>query len=51
MAVTKRLRASPLERHKRVSFYIFLAPWIFGFVLLEVTPIVWGFVISLSNRH
>ena len=49
MGVTK-LRQSPLERHRRVSFYIFLAPWLTGFIVLQVTPIVWGFVISLTNR-
>jgi multiple sugar transport system permease protein len=39
-----------LERHKRTSFYLFLAPWIFGFLFMQVTPIVWGFFISLTNR-
>jgi multiple sugar transport system permease protein len=42
--------AATLERHKRVSFYIFLAPWILGFLFLQVVPIAWGFVISLTNR-
>jgi multiple sugar transport system permease protein len=50
MAEMKRLGASPLERHKRLSFYLFLAPWLFGFLFLQVTPIIWGFVISLTNR-
>jgi multiple sugar transport system permease protein len=39
-----------LERHKRTSFYLFLAPWIFGFLFMQVTPIVWGFIMSLTNR-
>jgi multiple sugar transport system permease protein len=39
-----------LERHKRASFYIFLLPWIIGFLFMQVTPIVWGFIISLTNR-
>jgi multiple sugar transport system permease protein len=39
-----------LERHKRASFFLFLAPWIFGFVFMQVTPIVWGFIISLTIR-
>lgn len=50
MAVRAAVRASPLERHKRVSFYLFLAPWLFGFLFLQVVPIVWGFAISLTNR-
>ena len=50
MAAITRIGASSLERHKRVSFYVFLAPWILGFVFLQVVPIAWGFVISLTNR-
>ncbi len=42
--------SSSLERHKRTSFYIFIAPWLLGFILLQVVPIAWGFVISLTNR-
>ena len=49
MAGTRRI-VSTLERHKRVSFYIFLLPWIFGFLFLQVVPIAWGFIISLTNR-
>ena len=41
---------SSLERQKRVSFYVFLAPWILGFLFMQLTPIVWGFFISLTNR-
>ena len=44
------VRAHSLERHKRGSFYLFLAPWLFGFLFMQVTPIVWGFLISLTNR-
>ncbi len=50
MAAITRIGGRSLERHKRVSFYIFLAPWILGFVLLQVVPIAWGFIISLTNR-
>jgi len=39
-----------LERHKRTSFYLFLLPWIIGFLFMQVTPIIWGFLISLTNR-
>jgi len=48
--VTAAYHSSPLERHKRTSFYVFIAPWLFGFIFLQVVPIAWGFVISLSNR-
>jgi multiple sugar transport system permease protein len=44
------VHSSSLESEKRLSFYLFIAPWIFGFIFLQVTPIVWGFIISLTNR-
>lgn len=50
MPVKARRRPASLDRHKRVSFYVFLAPWIVGFVCLQVVPIVWGLLISLTNR-
>jgi len=39
-----------MERQKRISFYTFIAPWVFGFLFLQIIPIVWGFIISLTNR-
>lgn len=39
-----------IERDKRVSFYLFLAPWIFGFLAFQAIPIIWGFYTSLQNR-
>jgi multiple sugar transport system permease protein len=41
---------SSVEKQKRISFYIFIAPWLIGFLLIQLTPIVWGFIISLTNR-
>jgi multiple sugar transport system permease protein len=32
-----------------VSFYAFIAPWLIGFLLLSVVPLVFGFGISLTN--
>ena len=43
-------RRTPFEREKRVSFYVFLAPWIFGFLAFQMVPVVWGFYLSLQNR-
>ncbi len=43
-------RGSKLEGERRASFYLFLTPWILGFLLFMVVPIVWGFWISLTNR-
>ena len=41
---------SRLDRERRVSFYVFLAPWIVGFLILQALPITWGFWMSLTNR-
>ncbi len=38
------------ERNKTASFFIFIAPWIFGFVLFQLVPIFWGLYISFTNR-
>ena len=32
-------------------FYIFIAPWLIGWVVLSIVPLVLGFVISLSNYN
>lgn len=38
------------EGEQRTSFYLFLAPWIIGFLLFQLLPIGWGFWTSLTNR-
>jgi len=32
------------------SFFIFISPWIFGFIFFQMIPIIWGLVISFTNR-
>jgi multiple sugar transport system permease protein len=44
------MRRNRLEADRRRSFYIFLCPWIAGFLLFQVLPIGWGFWTSLTNR-
>ncbi len=41
---------SKIEKQKRISFYIFISPWLFGFICLQLFPITWGFVVSLTSR-
>ncbi len=43
-------RNNVLERKKTVSFFIFIAPWIFGFILFQLIPIMWGLYTSFTNR-
>jgi ABC-type sugar transport system permease subunit len=44
-----------MKRHRRAaeqrtSFYLFLIPWIIGFLLFQLIPIGWGFYTSLTSR-
>jgi len=43
-------RLGRMKAENRKSFYIFLAPWIIGFLIFSLLPIGWGLVTSLTNR-
>ena len=46
-----RIRStSTIARERRISFFIFISPWIFGFLVFQVMPIVYGFSTSLTNQ-
>lgn len=36
-------------RYPKRTFYAFVAPWAIGFLLLTAAPMVYGFVVSLTN--
>lgn len=36
-------------RYPKKAFYAFVAPWAIGFVLLTAAPMVYGFLVSLTN--
>lgn len=36
-------------RRRTIAFYIFIAPWLIGFVLLSVAPLCIGFLTSLTD--
>jgi multiple sugar transport system permease protein len=44
-----RWRKSARARGKTISFYLFVAPWLLGFVLLSIAPLCIGFFTSLTN--
>ncbi len=44
------MRRSRAVAEQRTSFYLFLLPWIVGFLLFQLIPIGWGFWTSLTNR-
>lgn len=44
-----RARRSARSRREAISFYLFISPWLLGFILLTVFPLVLGFLTSLSN--
>lgn len=37
------------NRYPKRAFYAFVSPWLIGFVLLTATPMIYGFVVSLTN--
>jgi len=44
-----RRAKSTRARKRTISFYLFVAPWLLGFVLLSVAPLCIGFFTSLTN--
>ena len=39
-----------ISRQTRLSFYIFISPWIFVFLTFQIMPVIWGLYTSLTNR-
>ena len=39
-----------LKRETTASFFIFISPWIFGFIFFQLIPIFWGLGTSFTNR-
>jgi len=50
-APQQAVRRKGLTRQQRraVSFYLFISPWLIGFVLLGAIPLILGFLTSLTN--
>jgi len=44
-----RSRLSSRAVRKTVAFYGFIAPWLIGFVLLGIIPLILGFLTSMTN--
>ncbi len=47
--VRTRRRMSARAWRRAVAFYLFIAPWLLGFVFLLVFPLIVGFLTSLTN--
>ncbi len=45
----QRERKSKRAQREERAFYLFITPWLLGFVGLSLFPLILGFVISLSN--
>lgn len=43
------MAARKWTRYPKRTFYAFIAPWAVGFALLTAAPMVYGFVVSLTN--
>jgi multiple sugar transport system permease protein len=49
--VAKRARQGRRARREAISFYLFISPWLLGFICLSLIPLVIGFMTSLSNYN
>jgi multiple sugar transport system permease protein len=49
LAPVARKKASSRSRRERLSFYFFLSPWIFGFLVISLIPLLLGLAISFTN--
>ena len=45
----KRLTQGTLRQQEERSFYLFILPWLIGFVLFTGGPVVYSFLMSLTN--
>jgi multiple sugar transport system permease protein len=45
----KRLTQGTLRQQEERSFYLFILPWLIGFVLFTGGPVVYSFIMSLTN--
>lgn len=45
----RRRRRSKRALSEELSFHLFTLPWLLGFVLLTAIPLIFGFIISLTN--
>ena len=46
---TRRTRRPDWYRYSGRTFYLFVSPWVLGFVLLTVLPLAYAFALSLTN--
>jgi multiple sugar transport system permease protein len=49
--VARRARQGRRARRETISFYLFISPWLLGFICLSLIPLVIGFMTSLSNYN
>jgi multiple sugar transport system permease protein len=45
----KRLTQSTLAQREERSFYLFILPWLIGFILFTGGPVIYSFIISLTD--
>ena len=48
-ALRARVKVGPRSRREIAWFYVFISPWLVGFLFLTLVPMVMGFGLSLSN--
>lgn len=44
-----RRQSNQMNRRELRSFLLFISPWLFGFFVVTMVPLLWGFYLSLTN--
>ncbi|GHO90587.1 ABC transporter [Reticulibacter mediterranei] len=48
-ATSARQASRRWSRYSRRTFYLFLAPWLLGFIILTIFPMIYAFLVSFTN--
>lgn len=48
-ATSARQTSRGWSRYSRRTFYLFLAPWLLGFIILTIFPMIYAFLVSFTN--
>src|SRR5581483_10298373 len=48
-ATSARQASRNWSRYSRRTFYLFLAPWLLGFIILTIFPLIYAFLVSFTN--
>ena len=48
-SIPRQIRGTKRHQRRTRTFFVFLSPWLLGLIFLTLIPLVFGFVISMTN--